>query len=274
MKTNPISNGMKKQALIVLLAFLLLWGVSFIYDSYRPFSPTELKEKPLETFTVSYATTTLSEKNPEEKYSINFEYPIFSVKEDNRYAGYINGLVEKKVKDAKESFLDNVEEINNYTSNVSFEGGEHTLLGNTEVILWEEPLITSLLFKEEFNMIGAAHPGHTFESLIYDLKDQKILMLEDLFSDPMAALSYISPYAKKQLEEKLKQFDAEGSVIEAGLIPEEENFKTFTISEKGMRIVFQEYQVAAYAAGVQEVLIPWDEIIVFLKNDIRTRLGL
>ena len=55
--------------------------------------------------------------------------------------------------------------------------------------------------------------------------------------------------------------------IERGAGPEAENYTSWTIGKKGLGIIFDAYQVAAYAAGPQHVLVPYSALKDLMKTD-------
>ncbi len=55
--------------------------------------------------------------------------------------------------------------------------------------------------------------------------------------------------------------------IATGAGPKAENFDSWNITKTGILINFDPYQVAAYAAGPQDVLIPYEEIKSILKQN-------
>ena len=49
-------------------------------------------------------------------------------------------------------------------------------------------------------------------------------------------------------------------MLRSGTAPEAENFSSFALTPEGIRIFFQPYQVAPWAAGPQVVDIPLDAL--------------
>jgi hypothetical protein len=69
-------------------------------------------------------------------------------------------------------------------------------------------------------------------------------------------LQVLSDYCKTELEGRDIAFDA--SVTDADPLPD--NYQSWNISADGLVITFDEYLVAAYAAGPQIVTIPYAEL--------------
>jgi hypothetical protein len=107
---------------------------------------------------------------------------------------------------------------------------------------------------------GAAHPNHNTTVFNYDLRAGKQLKLADLFKPNSDFLKVISDYAIKDLTEQIRGEtsgdDPDTDWIREGAGPKEENYKSWNLSPKGLEINFDPYQVASYAAGPHEVVIP------------------
>lgn len=107
---------------------------------------------------------------------------------------------------------------------------------------------------------GAAHPNHNTITFNYDLRAGKELKLADLFKPNSDYLKVVSDYAIKDLTEQLRGEmsgdDPDTDWIREGAGPKEENYRSWNLSPKGLEINFDPYQVASYAAGPHEVIIP------------------
>jgi hypothetical protein len=107
---------------------------------------------------------------------------------------------------------------------------------------------------------GAAHPNHNTVVFNYDLRAGRQLKLADLFKPNSDYLKVISGYAVKELTEQIRGEmsgdDPDTDWIREGAGPKEENYQSWNLSPKGLEITFDPYQVASYAAGPHEVVIP------------------
>jgi hypothetical protein len=119
--------------------------------------------------------------------------------------------------------------------------------------------LLSLRFGVGFYVRGAAHPGGYYVTLNYDVKAAKVLALADLFQPGARYLQVLAGYCIKQLSAKQVLDFPEGAE------PKEENYRNWNIKADGLLISFDSYQVAPYAAGPQEVVVPY----TVLKNFIR-----
>lgn len=116
------------------------------------------------------------------------------------------------------------------------------------------PQIASVRFYVDYFMAGAAHPNHYFKVVNFDLEKGKTVTTRTLFKDLPKALTSLSKYCKTSLEKP------DFPLFEEGLETKEDNFKNWNLTENGLRLSFDPYQVAPYAAGPQEVLVPYSEL--------------
>ena len=56
-------------------------------------------------------------------------------------------------------------------------------------------------------------------------------------------------------------------MIQSGASARADNYKAWAITKKGLWITFDPYQVAAYAAGPQYVLVPYSALKDIIKPD-------
>lgn len=119
-----------------------------------------------------------------------------------------------------------------------------------------------LSFKFDINMYfdGAAHPNSYSLTYNYDLAAGQQLNLHQLFIPGSDYLGPIAAYCKAQLA--LRDI----AYFEGGAEPVLENYRNWNITTNGLLISFDPYQVTAYAAGPQTVLIPYSELFAIIDN--------
>ena len=83
-----------------------------------------------------------------------------------------------------------------------------------------------------------------------------MLRLGQLFLPGSNYLESIANYCIGQLSSRNIGFDS----FSTGAQPLQENYGNWNITADGLLITFDEYQVAAYAAGPQEVNVPYAEV--------------
>ncbi len=104
---------------------------------------------------------------------------------------------------------------------------------------------------------GAAHPYSYTLTYTYDLQRGEPIRLEQLFLPGTDSLGLIASYCQEELTRRDIAFD---TLFVTGADPTPENYRNWNITPDGLLISFDPYQVAAYAAGPQEVLIPYAEL--------------
>jgi hypothetical protein len=105
-------------------------------------------------------------------------------------------------------------------------------------------------------MDGAAHPYHLNPTITFNLATGKELTLDNLFLPGSNYLQGIADYCRSELTTRNIGFE----MFANGADPLPENYQNWNITPDGLMITFTEYQVAAYAAGPQEVTIPYSTL--------------
>jgi hypothetical protein len=117
--------------------------------------------------------------------------------------------------------------------------------------------IFSIKFDVEGYREGAAHPYHYSQTVNYNLEKGADVSLVGLFLPNTDYLQAISTYCIAQLKTRGFGFD---DLITQGAAPTPDNYRSWNITPDGLLITFDEYQVAAYAAGPQTVTVPYSEL--------------
>ncbi|MHB8280871.1 MAG: RsiV family protein [Candidatus Humimicrobiaceae bacterium] len=96
-------------------------------------------------------------------------------------------------------------------------------------------------------------------SLNYNLANNREIKLPDLFKPGFDYLKFVSDYTINDIK---NQILARGGMpdetwIKEGAGPKEINFQTFVLSKDSLIIKLGQYQVAAYAEGLFNVIIPY-----------------
>lgn len=105
---------------------------------------------------------------------------------------------------------------------------------------------------EVYTYTGGAHGNLDLITLSYDLRDARRLSLENLFADSETALTRMSGYAYARLSASLGDMYVE-DMLRSGTTPDVDNYSSIALIPGGIRIHFQPYQVAPWAAGPQHV---------------------
>ena len=134
-----------------------------------------------------------------------------------------------------------------------------------------------VFLSEDYVYLGGAHGGIIGRGgLTFDKKEG---LLVERFLDP-ACLDAIQPLLRKGLTDYFKDGDMEITpeeldnvlFLESGTIP----FPAWTPfpGENGLVFTYQQYEIAAYAAGMPNFTIPYDEILPYLTPEAKLLIGL
>jgi len=119
---------------------------------------------------------------------------------------------------------------------------------------------------------GGAHGNPLLASFVWHRRSDRVLALSDLFVRPDAALQRLSTHAAAALRSRA---GADAARIADGTAPRAENYAVFLIDLDaagracGLRLLFPAYQVAPYAAGLQQVAVPAPQFVDLLRPEFR-----
>ena len=117
--------------------------------------------------------------------------------------------------------------------------------------------ILSIQFGVDGYSDGAAHPYHLTRTLNFDLETGQVLSLDALFLPDSDYLTLIADFCRTELSTRDIGFEYG---FESGADPLPDNYRNWNLTYEGLLITFDEYQVAAYAAGMQQVLVPYSAL--------------
>jgi hypothetical protein len=202
--------------------------------------------------------TAREEKESQEspKYSIVVNFPYL---EGVSSADNFNTAVAEFLEKQKAEFLVSVEDNEEWRSQNMPQVGNDMQVDY--VVTYESPTLISIMFTNSLYIAGAAHPNSWVTSLNFDLITGKPYSLSDMFSSSTPYLETISEYCINELSEQ------ETLQMPEGAQPEEMNYSHWNITGQGIRITFNPYQVAPYAAGIPQVLVPYEVLKPILSPD-------
>ena len=127
-----------------------------------------------------------------------------------------------------------------------------------EVISYTDKVISLLLNISPY--LGGAHGMTYLKTFNFDLENNRLLELGDIFNPDSDYLAYISGYCRQDLEKQMlfMQTEPDNDWINEGTDPAVlQNYSRFLLGPEGLIIRFEAYQVAPGAAGDFSVLIPY-----------------
>jgi len=225
-----------------------------------------LTQQPIEfSASVKIVPKVIKEANKEKRFTVEVEYP--QLDGDARFDGFnreARNLISKDVaafKTAETETAGEEMDLPAETQNSTLDAGYDFRYATDDLI--------SLEWAEGTYSRGAAHGNMLTQVLNYDVKKGKKLALADLFVDKSKYLTVISNYCIKELKQRSKKEDNMifEDQLETGAGPRADNYRAVSITKKGLWVTFDPYQVAAYAAGPQYVLVPYSALKDIIKPD-------
>jgi len=162
----------------------------------------------------------------------------------NEFRRDMLGQTSQDLKFARERGVSNYSEVN-YTIELANNGIVSVWFGNS-------------------TYSGGAHPNSESFTFNFDLQKGTEIKLRDLFQQNSGYLKRISDYAISDLKRQQSDF-SDNDWISRGAGPDSKNFRSWNVTDKGLKFNFDPYQVAAYAAGPQTVLISYGALKDILK---------
>jgi hypothetical protein len=213
---------------------------------------------------VTLVSRRISENNKPKMFEMNGEYPEISGLTNPNIAKF-NALAKQKVADRLAEFKKDMMEQTAEDIKFAKERG----ISNYIEIGYDAEYANNDFVSLQFiasTYTGGAHPNSFSFTINYDLKNGRELALADLFQPNSNYLKAISDYSINDLKTRLTDM-SDDDWIAGGAGAEAENCSSWNITEKGLMINFDPYQVAAYAAGPQTVIIPYENLKGLWKPD-------
>ncbi len=200
------------------------------------FTQTVPQVSPVATTTPSIVLAEVTTKEVKEEtpaYSIDVQYPQFGI------VG-IDSKIEKIVTDTISEF----KALPPNPPGLASSQHELTIVFGTPYI--GSDIVSVKLVVSEYT--GGVHANSSSKGLNFDRANAKQLTQEDALQMIGLSVQQVSVAATAQLKERLGD-----GFFENGADSNSENFNSFLISADKVTFIFQPYQVAAFAAGPQEV---------------------
>jgi len=213
------------------------------------------------TFKITKPYVFLEEKSESgSNYSIEAMYPSVGAVENGSVNIEISNFVENIISSFKERM-----------ATADAWKGENTFKIIYDPFEINSDFISIRFEISEYN--GGAHPFTVSKTFNYDLKNNKIISLSDLFSS-----GYINSLSERSIQYLLKINKEDGFsdevAIRDGASAKEENYSSFTINKETIVFYFDEDQVAPYVSGRQEVVFPLSSLKDILKTEAISEYGL
>jgi hypothetical protein len=199
---------------------------------------------------VAQAITPVVIKKETNDYLLDIKYPQGFQSAD------VNSVLKNFIEKTQKQFMNDLAE----DANTPADAPGKTGLNITYSVPYKSKNALSVRFNVSIYHRGAAHPSNTV--VVENFIAGHPVKLADLFVSgadylkPIAALSNKAIAAKKISDAKW---------INEGTKPVEKNYTVWSFTPKGIAIIFNNYQVAAYVYGEQTVAIPLAAISSMIK---------
>lgn len=204
----------------------------------------------------AYALTvkTVELKKTSKRYTYHVNYPLFSGEKKLNQA--LQAQIKSRILSFKKLFAKPEDKKLKLPGINQLEVHYRLRLMNSKFI--------SLRFQEMTTFKGAAHPNTVYWSYNYDLKHQKELELKDLFNQG-AFLKVIANHCYQRLNKK--NLGGDNAWLKRGTAPVSSNYKIWNLTNRGLEISFNPYQVAPYVYGRQLCFVPFKTLKPLLKGN-------
>ena len=134
--------------------------------------------------------------------------------------------------------------------------------GKSEISYQNKKIINIKI--EYYLFTGGAHGYFGMKSLFFDIQTGKELTQEDLLTDNKE----FTLFAEKKFREKF-QINENRHINSKGFMFENDVFhlpNNIFFTETGILLVYNSYEIASYADGIQDVFIPFEEVKPFFNS--------
>lgn len=200
------------------------------------------------------ATKLFTESNKPKMFDITVEYPELSGVAP-AVAAEFNRLAKSKAMNDMADFRKGMLAQTAEDLKWSKERGMNNYSETFYNITYADDEVISLWYGNS-SYSGGAHPNSHSFTLNFDLKTGKEIGIGDLFRPRSNYLQVLSTYCVQELKKEIEDA-SDDEWIARGAGPKAENYRSWNISKNGIVVNFDAYQVAAYVAGPQEVVVPF-----------------
>ena len=115
----------------------------------------------------------------------------------------------------------------------------------------------SLVFNISY-FTGGAHPNYEIKTINYNTKNNNFITITNLINKDKNILNKLSTYSRKYFNNNslFKEKIVNDMMLE-GTIGAKENYQRFNLSNDGLIIYFERYQIAPYYYGDYNITIPY-----------------
>ena len=253
-----VESGMNKKNIAILVFIIVLLAGAFALYLQRN-AILSLKQNIEIT---SSATPVIQDQKITDNtkpFKINITYP--QVAGQDEFNKIVKDMVDKEVADFKANSLANDEAVKKVdpAGYASFPREYDIEIGYDKGIVDQNAISVVINI---YNFEGGAHGAEYSKAVNFNPQTKKEIALADLFPNNPNYLKTISDFSIKDLKKQIDPQMADDSWLTTGAGPTAENYSVFLINpstgsgQATLTFYFQQYQVAAGAAGSFKVVFP------------------
>lgn len=209
-----------------------------------PATPTAQSEN------VQIVEWTVLDESDDPRYEIQIAFPNLQGPAD--LVGGFNQEIDGIVQSLQEQFLNDVRD-RQAESEMEAQPPASTLTVTYEVTYFDQQFVSVYLLIDQYIAISA-HPFSFSKTFNYDLQQDEFISLESLFNPEADPVQVVVEAIQPELVGK-------GFGYQAGTAEDVmSTLENWNIFPEGLRVNFDVYEVAPYAAGPQYFIIPWEDI--------------
>jgi len=200
-------------------------------------------------FTV-HALETVTIKKETSEYILDIKYPQQLPSSEE------NAAIKELIKKTRSSFMSELIE----DASVAADAPGKTSLNISYSIPYQTKTALSVRFDVSIYHRGSAHP-YSIAKIINFVNGHQV-KLSDLFIEKTDYLKSIAVFCNKVITARNI---SDAPLIKEGTTAKDENYQNWFFTPKGIAVVFNAYQVAAYVYGEQTVMIPLAHLSTLIK---------
>ena len=214
-----------------------------------------------------YQVNTISTTQEDSAYSIKCDIPRVEGLKDTVVQRRCNEYIDTEVSDYVERFRGNA--LNAFKE---LSGDPHFLgsyLDLSNLVSLATDNILSISFHTEGFVEGTAHPSSESSSIIIDMRTGQLVTLADLFEPESHFLDTLSRICIADIFKDRGDSTFSDSNVLTGASPDPNNYRSFTLDQESLTIMFDEYQIASRvdAPGGYTVNIPYSALKSILRKN-------
>lgn len=183
--------------------------------------------------------------------------PYINDKSNQIYTS-INETIKKDIIDWKSDLVDLAKRDEIDAKEKGLEFRQYDLVSTYSMGINNKDILS--LYIDNFQYTGGAHGITTRNTYTYDLVSGNRLNLTDLFKDSYDYKTPINKFIGEEIAKNPEYYFKSGKNF-AGI----KNKQDYYVSDEGIVIVFQLYEIAPYASGIREFTIPFSLVKDGLK---------